>query len=111
MAIPWSGPIALATRVSTIWVPSLDIRSNGAPEEIRTSDPQIRSLILFNSLTFLYGISGGFLFGVSPVLPQRVQERKASPCREVRFGHKRTLFGTMPSGHRNLHPLAFGLNR
>jgi|RhiMetdeSRZDD1v2_1073273.scaffolds.fasta_scaffold244483_4 hypothetical protein len=27
--------------------------SNGAPEEIRTPDPQIRSLILSNSLTFL----------------------------------------------------------
>jgi hypothetical protein len=25
----------------------------GAPEEIRTPDPQIRSLIIFNSLTFL----------------------------------------------------------
>jgi hypothetical protein len=27
--------------------------SSGAPEEIRTPDPQIRSLILSNSLTFL----------------------------------------------------------
>jgi hypothetical protein len=26
----------------------------GAPEEIRTPDPQIRSLIIFNSLTFLH---------------------------------------------------------
>jgi hypothetical protein len=29
------------------------VARNGAPEEIRTPDPQIRSLILFNSLKFL----------------------------------------------------------
>jgi len=28
------------------------VNENGAPEEIRTPDPQIRSLILSNSLTF-----------------------------------------------------------
>ena len=47
-----------------LWLPSSQVNKptpqmfvvlygNGAPEEIRTPDPQIRSLILSNSLTFL----------------------------------------------------------